>query len=172
MAKLVGLAALFATGLLLSGGLVAAGVADVTTTETLPTTTTTTVSETTTVPATTVVTTVEQTTTKKVIVPPSGKTTGTGSADTTPTWVWVVLAVLASAVVGLLVALLVRHSGGDVPAEERQQRLAAAVAGWAAQGWAVENQTAGSAILRHGSDLMVVSIDDKGQISTRPLASS
>lgn len=171
MAKLVGLAALFAAGLLLSGSLVAVGVADVTTTETVPTTTTTTVSETATVPATTVVTTVEQTTTKKVIVPPSGKTTSSGSASTTPTWVWVVLAVLASAVVALFVALLTRRSGG-IPAEERQQRLDATVASWAAQGWALENQTAGSAILRHGSELMVVSIDDKGQISTRPLPSS
>jgi hypothetical protein len=34
------------------------------------------------------------------------------------------------------------------------------------------SQTAGSAILRRGPDLMVVSIDDKGLTNARPLASS
>jgi hypothetical protein len=163
--KWVGVAVLFAAGLLLAGGLAASGVADVTSTVTLPTTTT--VSETTTAPATTAVTTVEQTTTRNVTVP-TGTTTSTSSTSTTPTWVWVVLAILAAAVIGLLVAVFTRRG---VSADERQRRLDAAVANWAAQGWALENQTAGSAILRHGPDLMVVSIDDKGQIHARPLAS-
>ena len=166
MVKLVGVAALFAAGLLLAGGLAATGVADVTTTETLPVTTTVE----TTAPASTVVTTVEQTTTRKLIVPTTGTTTASSSTSSTPTWVWVVLGLLAAAAIGLLVALLTRNRG--VSAEERQRRLDAAVSNWAAQGWALENQTAGSAILRHGSDLMVVSIDDKGQINARPLAGS
>ena len=166
MAKLVGLVALFAAGLLLAGGLAATGVADVTTTETLPVTTT--VEETTTAPATTVATTVEQTTT---LAPTTPTTTSSSSSSSTPTWVWVVLGILAS-----------RH---DRPpgrplhrqprrhlGEERQRRLDAAVASWATQGWALESQTPGSAILRRGADLMVVSIDDHGQISTRPLAGS
>ena len=168
MRKIVGLAALFGAGLLLAGGLASSGVADVTTvtTETVPVTTTVS----TTAPGTTVVTTVEQTTTRRVIVPTTGATTAvSSSASTTPTWVWVVLGILAAAVIGLAVGLLTRRG---VSAEERQRRLDAAVANWAAQGWAIENQTAGSAVLRHGSDLMVVSIDDKGQISARPLAGS
>lgn len=166
MPKLLGFAALFAAGLALAGALAAGGVADVTTTETVPVTTT--VSETTTEPASTVVSTLEQTTTRRVVVGNTGTTAGSSSASNTPTWVWVVLGVLAAGVVGLIVALLTRHGGlSDV---ERQRRLDAAVASWSAQGWALDSQTAGSAILRRGPDLMVVSIDDKGLTNARPLA--
>jgi hypothetical protein len=165
VAKLVGIVALFAAGLLFAGGLAATGVADVTTTETLPVTTT--LEETTTAPGTTVLTTVEQTTTRR-IVPTTATTSSSSSASTTPTWVWVVLGILAAGVIGLIVALLTRHSG--ISAEERQRRLDAAIASWAAQGWALDSQTPGSAILRRGPDLMVVSIDDKGQTNARPLA--
>jgi hypothetical protein len=166
MAKLVGLVALFAAGLLLAGGLTATGVADVTTTATLPVTTT--VEETTTAPATTVATTVEQTTT---VTPTSPTTTSSSSSSSTPTWVWVVLGILAAGIIGLLVALFTGGRGG-VSGEERQRRLDAAIASWGAQGWALDSQTPGSAILRRGPDLMVVSIDDRGQISTRPLTGS
>ncbi|HEY2740857.1 MAG TPA: hypothetical protein VGI69_01600 [Gaiellaceae bacterium] len=166
MAKVVGIVALFAAGLALSGGLAASGVADVTTTETLPVTTT--LSETTTEPATTVVSTVEQTTTRRVIVGSTGTTSSSSSTSDTPTWVWVVLGLLAAAVIGLIVALLTRHSG--LSDDERQRRLDAAIASWAAQGWVLDSQTAGSAIMRRGPDLMVVSIDDKGLTNARPLA--
>jgi hypothetical protein len=167
MAKLVGIVALFAAGLALAGGLAATGVADVTTTETLPVTTT--LSETTTEP-TTVLSTVEQTTTRKVIVGSTGTTSGSSSTSDTPTWVWVVLGLLAAAVIGLIVALLTRHNG--LSDDERQRRLDAAIASWAAQGWVLDSQTAGSAIMRRGPDLMVVSIDDKGLTNARPLANS
>jgi hypothetical protein len=167
MAKLVGIVALFAAGLALAGGLAASGVADVTTTETLPVTTT--LSETTIEP-TTVLSTVEQTTTRRVIVGSTGTTSSSSSTSDTPTWVWVVLGVLAAAVIGLIVALLTRHSG--LSADERQRRLDAAIASWAAQGWVLDSQTAGSAIMRRGPDLMVVSIDDKGLTNARPLANS
>ena len=166
MAKLVGLVALFAAGLLLAGGLAATGVADVTTTATLPVTTT--VEETTTAPATTVATTVEQTTTVSTTSP---TTTSSSSSSSTPTWVWIVLGILAAGIIGLLVALFTGGRGG-VSGEERQRRLDAAIASWGAQGWALDSQTPGSAILRRGPDLMVVSIDDRGQISTRPLTGS
>jgi hypothetical protein len=166
MAKLVGLVALFAAGLLLAGGLASTGVADVTSTVTLPVTTT--VEETTTAPATTVATTVEQTTT---VTPTSPTTTSSSSSSSTPTWVWVVLGILAAGIIGLLVALFTGGRGG-VSGEERQRRLDAAIASWGAQGWALDSQTPGSAILRRGPDLMVVSIDDRGQISTRPLTGS
>lgn len=166
MAKLVGLVALFGAGLLLAGGLAATGVADVTTTATLPVTTT--VEETTTAPATTVATTVEQTTTLATTSP---TTTSSTSSSSTPTWVWIVLGILAAGIIGLLVALFTGGRGG-VSGEERQRRLDAAIASWGAQGWALDSQTPGSAILRRGPDLMVVSIDDRGQISTRPLTGS
>ena len=167
MAKLVGIVALFVAGLALAGGLAASGVADVTTTETLPVTTT--LAETTIEP-TTVLSTVEQTTTRRVIVGSTGTTSSSSSESNTPTWVWVVLGVLAAAVIGLIVALLTRHSG--LSADERQRRLDAAIASWAAQGWVLDSQTAGSAIMRRGPDLMVVSIDDKGLTNARPLANS
>jgi hypothetical protein len=162
MARLVGLATLFAAGLLLAGGLTATGVADVTTTETLPVTTT--VEQTTTEPATTVVTTVEQTTTE---APTTPTTTSSGSESSTPAWVWVVLAVLGAAVVGLLVALLAGRGG--ISAEERQRRLDAAVGTWAAQGWAIVNQTPGSATMSRGHEVMVVSVDAKGQVDARSI---
>jgi hypothetical protein len=158
--KLSGLAALFVAGFLAAAVIVTGGQAQ------LATTTQTTV-ETTTAPGTTE--TVEHTTTRRVIVPTS--TTGSASNDNgTPTWVWVLLGVLALGVVVLLVVLLTRRGGGGVSAEERQRRLTAAVGSWVAQGWAVENQTADSAVLRRGDDLMLVSVDPAGQISTRPLS--
>jgi hypothetical protein len=168
MTKLVGLLALFAAGLLLAGAATAVGAGDVTTTETLSATTT--IEETTTAPASTVVTTVEQTTTLAPTSSPTTTTASSSSSSSTPTWAWIVLGILAAAVIGLLVAFFTRGRG--ISEEERQRRLDAAVASWATQGWAVESQTPGSTILRGGSELMVVSIDDHGQINTRPVASS
>jgi hypothetical protein len=165
MAKVVGFAALFAAGLALAGGLAASGIADVTTTETVPVTTT--VEQTTTEPGTTVATTVEQTTTEKKLIP-AKTTTSSSSESSTPTWAWVALAVLAAAVIGLVVALFMRRGG--ISAEERQHRLDSAVGTWAAQGWAIVNQTAGSATMSRGSDVMVVSVDDKGQVDARSVA--
>ena len=169
MTKLAGLAALFVAGLLLAGGLASVGVADITTTTTETQPVTTTVEETTTTPASTVLTTVEQTTTRRIPTPTTGTTTSSSSTSNTPTWVWVVLGILAAAVIGLVVYLLTRRGG--VSAEERQRRLDAAVASWATQGWALESQTPGSAVLRRGSDLMVVNVDDHGQVSTHTPAS-
>jgi hypothetical protein len=166
MPKLAGLLALFAAGLLLAGGVTAVGAADVTTTATISATTT--IEETTTAPATTVITTEEQTTTLTPSTPTT--TASSNSSSSTPTWVWVVLGILAAGVIGLLVALFSRRGG--ISDEERQRRLDAAVASWTSQGWALDSQTPGSTILRRGSELMVVSIDDHGQISTKPLASS
>jgi len=164
VARLGGFAILFAAGLLLAGGLSATGIADITTTETLPVTTT--VAETTTAPATTVLTTVEQTTTESPAT--TDTTTSSSSESSTPTWVWVVLAVLAAAVIGLCVALLAGRGG--VSAEERQRRLDAAVGSWASQGWAIVNQTPGSATMSRGSEVMVVSVDAKGQVDARSVA--
>jgi hypothetical protein len=39
------------------------------------------------------------------------------------------------------------------------------------QGWALESQSADSAVLRRGGELMVVSVDEAGHVSTRPLPS-
>jgi hypothetical protein len=82
--------------------------------------------------------------------------------------VWVVLAILAAAVVGLVVALLTRR-GGAIPADERQRRLDRAVATWATQGWALENQTADSAVLQRAGEQMVITVDPAGHVTTHPL---
>jgi hypothetical protein len=162
--KLSGLVVLFTAGALLAGAIAAGGRA-------AEQTTTTTTTETTTAPGSTVITTatVQQTTTRRVIVSTPGTTTSASSSNNgTPAWAWVLLGILAVALV-VLIVVLARRGGGTVPAEERRQRLDGAVSTWAAQGWALESQSADSAVLRRGSELMLVSVDQAGQVSTRPL---
>lgn len=190
--KFIALAALFAGGFLLAGGLAFGRATQFTTTETrtatLHETATSTVHETTTepgttvtettattvpetAPGTTVVSTLLQTTTRRVFVQPPSTTTSGSSTSSTPTWVWVLLAILAAAVIGLVVVLLTRKGRGAASPAERRQRLDGAVASWAAQGWALESETADSAVLRRGGERMVVSVDEAGQVSARPLMS-
>jgi len=159
--KFSALAALFAAGFLAAGVIVSGGRAqDTTTTETTV--------ETTTAPGTTA--TVERTTTRRVIVPTTSTTESPSNAENgTPTWVWVLLGILALGLVALLVVLLTRRGGEGISGEERQRRLDGAVGSWIAQGWAVENQTADSAVLRRGGDLMLVTVDQAGHVTTRPL---
>lgn len=123
MARIVFLAALLAVGILLGVGLGTGG-AQLVTTET----TTTTIPTTTTEPGTTVVTTVQQTTTRRVPVPAT--TSSSSSTDDIPTWVWVVLAILAVAVVALIVALATR--GGEAAAPPRYRLRSYAVV-WTAR---------------------------------------
>ena len=158
--KLSALAALFVAGFLAAAVLVSGGRAQIVATKTETTV------ETTTAPGTTE--TVELTTTRKIILPTSTAESAS-SADDTPTWVWVLLGVLALGVVVLLVVVLSRRGGGGVSGEERQRRLDGAIGSWVAQGWAVESQTADSAVLRRGGDLMLVSIDPAGHVSTQPM---
>ena len=164
-AKLSGLGVLFVAGLLLAGAITAGGRA-------AQTTTTETTLETTTAPGTTESTTVtvQQTTTRRVIVPTTTTTSPESSASTTPTWVWVLLGAVALAAIGLLVALLTRRGGRGVPGEERRRRLDGAVASWIAQGWAIDNQTADSAVLRRGNEVLLVGVDEAGHVSARPLS--
>jgi len=165
-AKLSGLGVLFVAGLLLAGAITAGGRAA------QPTTTETTV-ETTTAPGTTESTTVtvQQTTTRRVIVPTTTTTSPENSASTTPTWVWVLLGAVALAAIGLLVAFLTRRGGQrGVSGEERRRRLDGAVASWIAQGWALDNQTADSAVLRRGNEVLLVAVDEAGHVSARPLS--
>ena len=107
--KFSGLAALFAAGFLAAGVIVSGGRAqDTTTTETTV--------ETTTAPGTTA--TVERTTTRKVIVPTTSTTESPSSAENgTPTWVWVLLGILALGLVALLVVVLTRRGGEGISGE-------------------------------------------------------
>jgi uncharacterized membrane protein len=133
--------------------------------------TTTAPAETATAPGTTVfsTTTVATTTIRLVPLPVTGITTSASSDDDgTESWVWVLLAILAVALVALFV-LLARRGRDGVSAEERRLQLDAAVGSWAAQGWAVESTTPDSAVLRRGSEAMLVSVDRAGHVSTQPL---
>jgi hypothetical protein len=187
--KLSGLAAVFAAGLVLAVTLpVGGGAADKTTTDTTTTDTTTTdtttAETTTTTPETTTETTtttlpgrtvtVETTTTNFVTLPNQTTTTEeTSSSNGTEAWVWVLLGILAAGLIALIVLFATRgHGGGGhaIPPEDRLRRLDGAVASWAAQGWAVETQTADSAVLRRGAETMLVSVDPGGHVVTRPLA--
>ncbi|HYX77365.1 MAG TPA: hypothetical protein VE757_09335 [Gaiellaceae bacterium] len=155
---------LFVVGLLAGTLAVGGRAALITTTETTV--------ETTTAPGTTESTTetVQETTTRRVTVP-AATTAQEKSASTTPTWVWVLLGAVALAAIGLLVALLAR--GGrqrGVPPEERRRRLDGAVASWIGQGWALDNQTADSAVLRRGNEVLLVAVDEAGHVSSRPLS--
>ena len=162
--QLAGLAVLFAAGA------IAAGVASADdTTTTMGTTITETTTTTETSPGETVISTLELTTTQKLIVPtaPTATAESSSSSGGTPAWVWVLLGILAVALVAVIIVLANRGSG--VSPEERRRRLDHAVATWAAQGWALESQTADSAILRRGLDRLVVTIDQSGGVATRPL---
>jgi hypothetical protein len=160
--KAAALAALFAAGLLAAATF--AGAETTTTTET--TTEVSTVTATTTQATTE---TVEQTTTRTVPFPAQTTTVGETSTANTPAWVWVLLALLAATVIGLLIALYGRRDA-TMPVAERRRRLDAAIGTWVAQGWAVESQAGDSAVLRRGSELMLVGVDDAGGISARPLS--
>jgi hypothetical protein len=134
---------------------------------------------TTTLPGTTV--TIETTTTKIVQLPtPTPGTTTeetptSSSGNGTEAWVWVLLGILAAGLIALIVLLARRGGGsssgggGGLSPEDRLRRLDGAVASWAAQGWAVETQTAESAVLRRGEEAMLVTVDAGGHVSTKPL---
>lgn len=164
--RVSGFMVLFAAGALLAVALVDRGrAADITTTETATTVATTTA------PGTTVTTTVQETTTVRETVPTSPTTTSASESDeSVPTWAWVLIGALALGLVILLALLLLRRGGGAVPPEERRRRLDGAVGSWIAQGWAIESQTADSAVLRRGNELMIVGVDPAGAVTTRPVA--
>ena len=169
--KALVLAVCFVAGIAAAGLLAVSGTAADATTETTTATETTTSSVTTTAPAETVTiattATVEHTTTQRIPVPAT--TAAVESSDSgTPAWVWVLLAILAVALVVAIVMLAMRGRQAGLSLEERGQRLDRAVGTWVAQGWAVESDTRDSAVLRKGAERMIVSVDPAGQITTRP----
>jgi hypothetical protein len=107
-------------------------------------------------------------------VQPTPQTTAAAPAaetGSTPTWVWVLIAVGAGLVIGLVVWLLRRRST-DRQRGEQQRLVAATVAGWTAQGWAIESQTESSALLRRDGEAVVVSVEPGGRISSRRFGTS
>lgn len=173
MTRLPALAALFGAGVLMAGVVATVGSAQTTTettTQTVPTMSTervtTTVQQTTTAPATTVVTTATVTPTTT-----APTTTSTASASGgTPTWVWVSLAVLGAAVIGLLVYVLTRGGGtAAIPDTERRLRLQGAIDSWTTQGWALLSESADTAVLQRGNERMTVTVDPTGHVNARAM---
>jgi hypothetical protein len=174
-AKLAGIGTTFLAGVLLAAMVASGGFAtDTTTTVETTTTETTTPEPSTSVETSTTVettptadtTTVSVTTTR--LVPVATEESSSGTA----TWVWVLLAILGVTLVALVVMLARRgggSGGGGGPGGTPRAKLDAAVGSWAAQGWAIESQTSDSAVLRHGGETMLVSVDESGHVSTRPL---
>jgi hypothetical protein len=164
--QLAGLAGCLAAGLVLAFAVVGNDQA-------ADTTTTATTTETLTEPTTIVTTsTVEHTTTRQIILPAATTTSSSSSSDNeTPTWVWVLLAILVVALVATIGLLASRHghAGGEtgVSPTERRRRLDGAVASWAAQGWALESQSTDTAVLQRSGERMIVGVDSAGHISTR-----
>ena len=162
------MAALFGIGLLMAVIVPTVGNAETTvtttTTESTQTTSTefatTTLQQTTTTPATTVVTTA-------TVSPTTTATESTSSG--TPTWVWVVLAALGAAVIGLLVYVLTRGGSGAIPDTERRLRLQGAIDSWTSQGWALLSESADTAVLQRGNERMTVTVDPTGHVGTRSM---
>jgi hypothetical protein len=117
-------------------------------------------------------TTVEHTTTQRVFVPTATTTTSESESTETsaPVWAWVAIGVLVLGLI-LLVVLLTHHRHGGIAADERHRRLDRATASWLAQGWALDSQTAESAVLRRGNELTLITVDSAGHVNTRPLTS-
>ena len=172
MTRLSALVALFGAGLLLAVVVPTVGSAETTTVTTTESTqmtstevATTTVQQTTTAPATTVVTT--------ATVPPTTTAPTTTSTESTssgtPTWLWILLAALGAAVIGLVVYLLARRGSGAMPETERRLRLQGAIDSWTAQGWALLSESADTAVMQRGNERMAVTVDATGQIGTRAM---
>ncbi|HEU5212076.1 MAG TPA: hypothetical protein VFU10_04845 [Gaiellaceae bacterium] len=166
--RVAALVALFVAGLLAAAALAGAETTTSTTTETTTQVSTATQTTTETVAHTTTET-VAQTTTRTVPLPAQTTTVSETSVDNTPAWIWLLLALLAAGVIGLLIALFGRRDR-TMPVAERRRRLEGAIGTWVAQGWAVESQMGDSAVLRRGTELMLVAVDDAGGISSRPIS--
>jgi hypothetical protein len=83
--------------------------------------------------------------------------------------VWVILAALGAAVIGLLVYVLTR-GGPAMPDHERRLRLQGAIDSWTAQGWALLSETADTAVLQRGNERMTVKVDEAGQVAAHSMA--
>jgi hypothetical protein len=135
---------------------------DVTTTE--PAVTTQTVQETQTLQLTQ---TVQET--RTLPVRPATTTTASDNSSSTPAWAWVLIALGIAGLIALIVWLARRGGSNELPPAERQRLVSAAVASWVGQGWAIESQTAESAVLAREGRRVVVSVDARGHVTSGPL---
>jgi hypothetical protein len=101
---------------------------------------------------------------------PQTTTASTSESSGTPAWFWVLVAVGGVLLITLLVWLQRRRSR-DRRLAERQRLVAATVAGWAAQGWAIENRTESSAVMQHNRERILVTVEADGRVTSRSLDS-
>jgi hypothetical protein len=109
--------------------------------------------------------TVSQATT--VVTVASGQATAAEgeSAEETPGWVWVVVTAFCALVIGLIVLLLRRRSGGLSPAE-RRRLLDTTMASWTGAGWAIESQTGESAVVVRDGVRTLIAVDVAGHVTS------
>jgi len=100
----------------------------------------------------------------------SQTTTAATESGDTPAWVWVLVAVGGGLLLALLVWLLRRKGAPDRRLAERQRLISASVAGWTAQGWAIETQTESTAVMRQDGQRILVTVEADGRVTSRPLA--
>ena len=158
-----------ATVALIAAGVGSALAADTTTTDattTEPVVTTQTVQETQTLQLTQ---TVQETRTVPVRPATTTSTTASDNSSSTPAWAWVLIALGIAGLIALIVWLARRGGSNEVPPAERQRLVSAAVASWVGQGWAIESQTAESAVLAREGQRVVVSVDARGHVTSGPL---
>jgi hypothetical protein len=115
--------------------------------------------------------TVQQTVQQTVTAPPpttSAQLTVTtpSSSSSTPGWVWALVAAGAVGAVALVVWLVSRGRSHRPSPEERRRSVTAIVQSWVAQGWAIENQTENSAVLRRNGQRMVLTFDADGRMTS------
>jgi hypothetical protein len=76
------------------------------------------------------------------------------------------LSALAIALVAAIVLLGHRKHEPARP-DHSHSRLDSVVASWISQGWAVQSQTAGEAVLARQDERIVISVDGAGHVFTR-----
>lgn len=117
--------------------------------------------------------TVQQTVQQTVTAPPPTTAqltvTTASSSSSTPGWVWALVAAGAVGAVALVVWLVSGGRSHRPSPEERRQSVAATVSSWVAQGWAIENQTENSTVLRRNGQRMVLTFDSDGRMTSSPL---
>jgi hypothetical protein len=82
-------------------------------------------------------------------------------------WAWVLLGAGGVAVVFLIVRLVRRRP--ELSADERQQRLFAAVTGWTTRGWTIDRQSTDSAELSRDGNHVRLTVDARGQVASSRL---
>jgi hypothetical protein len=80
----------------------------------------------------------------------------------------VLIGLLAVGLIALIV-LLARRGRNTVSVDDRRRQLESVVGSWTGQGWAIQEETTDSAVLRRGAEAMLVSVDKAGHVSARPL---